>query len=782
MKTKTRQIWAMLCLMCVTLLMTTTFVACSDSDDSEDTNKPDTPVVPVNPDDWQEVPATGGTIEKGDISLTFPAGTFSSDTKVAITKVNKGETIGRCEASPFYQLTLPAQTNKPFTVRMKSNYTDGDAEFVVLTAGHSISYDRDVTNETVLETTYSDGEFIATMPTIEGNDSKGKGSIIIGLGRLPDDITATSRTVTRGVESVIGLDGNVKWELSINYGYIDKYSKNYNKLEGALIDVNKQIKEAIKTIHGLGIKMPDGVTINYRISKLEDSYGEYSASVLCRSRDCIYLDDGLVLNNNTKLLKQTIIHETLHNFQTYYLPSYHLPYRMLALKNDQRSMYEIGAIWIEKYANGGNLNGNWQIWDGGLCSTFKNHFRIGLSQSSSDVKALFGSYDQQGYAHAPLLYHMIKNNPRVLGDTVVANLYGKFMAKISNDGYTLPDVLNEWYYDNYKDHFFDGTDYINSYYLALWKGDLMSDFNISLFEQYMAAEEIKFNYLDEKNSKLKLDGKVYPYGCEGLLFKMDRKSFKDSLLNNNEMVIKQEAEGVKTYLLYSNGSKIIQYPKVAATGDSICISGTELEALRTKGVFNNYFFLLTVRENSSLTDKGSIPSKESVEIRKAVSVPLKVRSIWFDADFNLGTTDDHTGMMTFMPKFERDSIQIKKTKSGYEVVAQRSNDVSYAQSIDKLTLTITEKSGGNLSISKATYYNYYTSGDDYIKEFSVDLKDIPFTDENTQVKYFKASQKSGTLNISNISYYKYDNYDGHRTYKNIYGTGNYAEISIWFDE
>ena len=674
MRTITKHVRVTLSLMCAVLLLSTTFAACSDSNDPKEPNNPD---APVNTGDDMTVPASGGTITKGDISITFPSGTFDSDTKVTITEVKKGTAIGRCEASPFYQLTLPLKTSKPFTVRMKSNYTDGEAEFVLLTAGYSISYDRDLTNETVLETTYSNGEYTATMPIIEGNDSKENGSVIIGLGRLPDDIIAASRTVTRGIGSVIGLDGNVKWNLSINYGYIDKYSQNYKKLDDALVDVNMHIKEAIKTIHGLGIKMPDGVTINYRLCALKDAYGEYSASKICRSEDCIYLHDGMVLKGQTNLLKQTIIHETLHNYQTYYLPYYYLPLRMAALKNDQRSMYEIGAIWIEKYANGGKINGDWQLWESGLCKTFNNHFRIGLSQSSNDVKALFEDYDLQGYAQAPLLYHMIKrNNSTVVGDTVVANLYGKFMAKISEEGYTLIDVLNEWYYDNYKDHFFDGTDNINNYYLSLWKGELMNDFNFSMFELYMLAEEMPFDYMNEKKSKLSLDGKVYPYGCEGLIFKMDRTCFKDSLLNNDEMVIKQEAEGVKTYLLYSNGSKIIQYPKVAVLGDSICIPGAELEALRPKGVFNNYFFLLTVRENSSLIDKGSIPSKESVEIREINATVTPTEMAFFSDGGTLEAKVTAPGFSHFGVRVDNDYsswLSAMPAKGGKIMVTAKAN-------------------------------------------------------------------------------------------------------------
>ena len=69
--------------------------ACGSSEgpSEDEPNKPK-PEVPVDDGDWQTVPATGGTIEKGDITITFPSGTFSKDTKVAISDVRKGETCG----------------------------------------------------------------------------------------------------------------------------------------------------------------------------------------------------------------------------------------------------------------------------------------------------------------------------------------------------------------------------------------------------------------------------------------------------------------------------------------------------------------------------------------------------------------------------------------------------------------------------------------------------------------------------------------------------------------
>lgn len=617
MNTEKKHSWAVLRLMCAALLCSTIFIACSESKDSDEPDNPDVPVTPVKPGDYQNVPVTGGTIEKGDISIEFPAGTFDADTKVAITEVKKGEIGGKYEASPFYQLTLPMSSNKPFSVKMKAEKTDGEIAFVVRSPGFAISLNSEDTIESAMETSNNGGVYTTTIPAFDVSDSDNQTSIIIGLGRVLDDNESSTKAAAQA-DKITGVEGNVKWELIIEDNWAYKYYFNpiFKRLiKAKLPTVKSYIEEAIKTINGLGFHIPDTVTLNYRIREYKH-YGAYCRSALSRSWDRINLKDSLVMD--LPMLRQTIIHETLHNYQSYYLTYGIDPYP----RGENLSMYEIGAVWIEKFVNGNKLNGYYQLHDAGLSSTYKNNFRVGLSRSSSDIKAMYSDYDEYGYALAPLLYYMIsKNYSHGFDDTVIYPLYNNFWGKMYSSKYTLLQVLDEWYdatYAKTRDSFFNGTDNINNYYLSLWKGELMNDFEFtSIVKEFKETFKIDIDNLNEKNNKLSLNGKVYPYGCEALLFTMDKNSFKDSLLNEDEMIIKQEAEGLKTYLLYSDGDKIVQYPKVATKRDSITISGTELDALRKEGVFNNTFFLLTVRENSSLTDTGTIPSKESVEVRKA---------------------------------------------------------------------------------------------------------------------------------------------------------------------
>ena len=159
--------------------------ACSESNKNEEPAKPDTPVTPVDSGDWQTVPAAGGTITKGDIALTFPAGTFDTDTKVAITEVKKGEMGGDLEASPFYQITMPAKTAKPLTVSVTCTDTDEDISYIIRTAGWAPSLLKEVQHDSYLETNYAAGKYTTTLPVFENGKDPGNESFTIGLGHVP---------------------------------------------------------------------------------------------------------------------------------------------------------------------------------------------------------------------------------------------------------------------------------------------------------------------------------------------------------------------------------------------------------------------------------------------------------------------------------------------------------------------------------------------------------------------------------------------------------------------
>ena len=749
--------------------------ACGESNNDEELSNPDTPVTPVNPGDWQTVPAIGGTIEKGDIALTFPAGTFDADTKVAITEVKKGSVGGECEVSPFYQVTVTNATNKPITVKMKAKETDdGRAEFVMQFPGYSISQCSNVTNESAIETKYANGVYTASIPTLNEAEDENLANLTIGLCRNPFiDIDGT-RQLTRASDAADYLEGeidSVKWTLQINYW--SHSSDAYKEMTKKLPTIKSYIEWDIEEINDLGIAKPKDYALHYYIhhNKFYSSYGSYEKGLRGRDYDGIYLSDEMVgWVGEDATIMQTIIHETFHNYQSYLDPS-----QAFRPSMDNNAMFEMGSNWIEKFVDG-TPNGQFQLTEGGLVNTFGNNFRVGIPRFNEDVQWLYyvlkfdgesslnlnpSTYAEMGYAMGPLLYYMIKKNySRGFTDKSVASLYNKHWKKVSN-GYCLIDILNEWYNETFKEHFFndrdDHNDNVSDYYLALWKGDLMDDFN---FSKLPGKNKVTVEKLSEKNSTLNLKGTVYPYGCEGMLFQIDPISFTEDILKEKEMVIKQNY-GYKTFLLYNDGEKNLQYSKkIDLNTDSITVSGEFLAELQKRNKNKTVFFLLTVSDKNVGIDfkhaDYAYKTETSVELRDAKKKDTTFERIHFVTSIDYTytyTTKKETRTeeggygcnIFFLPE------QFKTTKMGnnsYTVTAQNEiNGIQYS-------LRFSYKDEGR------DWFNMIKMSDIKDMEFSA----IPVSDDAEYVHGGKNQHQMVSFRIGNNSsgieydYYDEDNY------------------------
>ena len=602
--------------------------ACSESNNNEEPAKPDTPVTPVDPGDWQTVPAAGGTIEKGDIALTFPAGTFSSDTKVAITEVKKGEMGGDLEASPFYQITMPATTAKPVTVSVTCADTDEDISYIIRTPGWAPSLLKEVQHDNYLETNYAKGKYTTTLPVCDNGKDPGNESFTIGLGHVPsledDGGKATTRSSWTNKVLKSGTVDGVTWEIYMSWGAWSRYDYDFlYQVKRHTDQVAECIEEVIKQIHKLGFKL-NGTkrTIPYYYSYLPDDWGAYERDKLNNNCSCIHLSCEKIAVVKSVLdpmpidLRQTLIHETLHYYQADYDPIYwnakdYLE-QLLKGENDAILMHEMGAVWIEKYMNDGKLNAEFQIKDG-LGGCIEKNYRLGFPTEKKDIVALFPNtkkpYQTQGYAMAPLLYYMTES---IKDDDRVVTLYNLWRAEgdiLGNtSGKTTVERLEEWYDSTFG--FFKAAN-LDNYYLSLFKGDIMEDISIANNIVRNLREATK---LENTLGKDSLKGMVYPNGCEGKVVCL--YNFKASDIEECEFVVKQKEKGVHTQLLcYDGETKVVQLPGKAMGNDSIVVDGGTLASMMAK-IQRVYLFLLTTRDEPYFRDKGTVPTNTWFELRK----------------------------------------------------------------------------------------------------------------------------------------------------------------------
>ena len=311
---KKLNLWTIL----MALFMAFGMAACSEKDDvgPNETDVPKPPAT-VADDDWQDVSLSGGTIEKDDISITFPSGTFSSDTKVAITAVNANTVAEEGSLSKCYQITLPSgSTNNRFSVVLQYDGTTDNVDVVARMPGvnrhtakvsdYNFIMDAEVVGNTVQ----------VSMPLMssEGNEN-------------PYFTIGVFEGTTDADDQETRANGNyhfsVKWMYDIYRKY--KNSGNKKKIEDFL---ETHIPQAHKDIESLKMELPTE-TIRYIIDESEfvdaniDSWGfevapwysKSEAHILLNARKLNSMVTSGYQEDNVNQIDQTLVHETIHAVQ-----------------------------------------------------------------------------------------------------------------------------------------------------------------------------------------------------------------------------------------------------------------------------------------------------------------------------------------------------------------------------------------------------------------------------------------------------------------------------------
>lgn len=657
MITKTRPKGWMLRLLSALFLLIA-FTACSSTEDSaEDSAKPK-PEVPINDGDWQTVPVTGGTITKDSLSITFPSGTFSEDVKVAITEVKKGEIGGEYEASKFYQIAMPCTASKSIVLKMKSSEKNDNICFVAQADAFSVCTGGIRKVEHHYETNYSNGEYSASIPAIKG-DLDENFYFTIGLGRILDP--STGKTRTRAYKNQVLFEGNVKnvnyqirymWTIFDQISWSIKGDETFDKIINLSGKVHNYVKESITKILDLGFKVEGNPTIYIDFDTSEKDWGGHQFCALPLSTSwSTYVSLGTKMLTDKETtdtdIKCTVIHEIFHWFQTHYDPRSN--YKKAKGGGEEVVIYEMGGAWIENLINDGQLNAKFLNYD-----VLREHVlfeadRFGLT----DMKERIGNnYQQQGYLMSPLLYYLCSSNEMKdygFSNKSVLELHDLFSAGFnvsvlgSNSFARTIDIMDDWARIYHDSNFFLGTQ-IDDYYLKLLSGELVKGIDIFSIWQADSLEKGSILIKSVSNSHKEFNGnKLYSYGCNFRAFHL--YDLKNESLKEKQFVIKQEKEGIQTYVLTANKTdkKYKKIGTISNNKDSVVVSGNELESYRKNdGSLDQYFFIITTRTENPTSDTGPKSWKVTAEIQDKAeeSKPASVSptSVSFEAEGGTDTT------------------------------------------------------------------------------------------------------------------------------------------------
>ena len=597
--------------------------ACGSSEGSVDEKEPEKPKpeVPVADGDWQVVPTTGGTIEKDSISISFPSGTFAEGVKVAVTEVRKGEIGGEFEASKFYQIAMPCTANKPITIKMKSNEINDNNIFIAQANAYCQSRGKDTKAQLQFETTYSNGEYTTTIPALKGDVDDENEFFSIGLCNINSEIAGT-----RGLSNLRydvmkeGKVGKVNYQIRYSLAQKNKDRLKYTKAQSILGKVNDYVLQALTKITDLGFKLDGEQTLYIDFDPDDDDWGGHKVCGIPFAEGfamwvSLGVDKLIASTTTDNDIKCTVIHEIFHWFQSFFDTRSNFKKSKSWFAGDELLMYEMGAVWIEKFMNDNKLNDVFLKQNPFV--QFNNYSNVGLIDYLEIWKIINESgqqlnpYMYQGYSMAPLLYYLCSTKEFEswnLDDNSVYELHKLWKSNFGTK--TTVEIMEKWLKGNHDYDFFYGNK-IDDYYLKLFEGKLVDKFSLASIKG--TPDKSCKGIFNET-----FDGKIYPFGCEAR--RIFIKGWKDISLKNSELVVNQMEKDVQTYLIVydETNEKYINIKgyKAATVDDPIELSGDNLESLRLEdGSLMLSFYLLTTRKSNSISDKGTKSSKCSIEIK-----------------------------------------------------------------------------------------------------------------------------------------------------------------------
>ncbi len=613
--------------------------ACGDKNEIEDPDKPVIPVTPVNPEDYVTVPKGGGTITKGDISITFPSGTFSKDTKVAVTEMKKGDSAGEKEASSFYQIVMPAKTSQELTFSIKSDKLDDDVQFVSSTQGCRKSIGEDCMHHICLRTDYSDGAYSVSLPATQNDEDDGDLTFKMGLAhvtQLEDNYGKVKET-----RAADGSIGNLRWYFDLHP--VDEVKMwaagvSSDKVKAIKPKMNEYVKEAIQQLLDLGFQIKKGHEnpmdpLSAKPGRLIHYYfiwdsGNPNADGFF-NQDAFYDEYSTIEINLYKYfnhpdettLRQSVIHETLHYFESDYDPR--SPFKKKWVQGEENVINEAASVWAEQFMDNGRMNGE-----------FLSERLTEFLQSCDDLESVYGTktpsmkqYANHGYGMSALLYYLTKPSSGMdafdIDKTKIVEIFDLWKSK---NAYVRKTFLpfDKWLMNH-------DCGFMNSY--------AYEDFLIELLSGKLVQHQLinPFYVLTRSSDKLRTDTKVektgecLKHGCTAneFIFRYYKNAQNAHSFKGKEIVIKQTEPDVTACVFASDiddaakcKSKMIG-GKLCA-GDSLVISGEEVEKLFDAGQF--YSLMVVALNSSGVKESYNI----QVELRSAFSVSPD--SLAFTAD------------------------------------------------------------------------------------------------------------------------------------------------------
>ena len=742
--------------MVMAFMLMSGLTACSDDSSSSDDNNGRQETA-VSPDDYQTVTTAGGTISKGDIEFTFPAGSFSKDEKVAITEVKEGDVLGSEEASKFYQLTVSPQINKPLTIRIKCAESGADVNVVAHAPSYSLSEDILTYDDIILPSEYSEGTYTVTLPATNNKDVNDDETMAVSFGVAKveycgDRDPAKTRATRASNYDEKFTEGNVSWHFNLSSSFKKTYA---TKLSNYWSDINGCIRDAIKTLQDLGLEVTER-DVTFSFAKIKE-YGCFNQSGVYNEWSSIQV--GLqVLENYEKdkdNFRSTIIHELMHMFQADYDPrcAFRKADKFGTISewtggliseglvvhdgSERLLLYESGAVWAEQFMIG---KFNTDFANRYVDDYIKGLYAIDQIYTSGTTHS---RYESHGYGMSVLMQYITRHMTEYkLNDKSIVDLYKIWHDINGSAKYCIQQLTKNAGRDLFA------LDY-DKFLLTLLKGEIDKDITIMTMNR-----QVKEKNINDKNLADQHSGTCYPYGCQVNRFKVVIPD--EYPLEKSQLVIEQLENGISTYAIIPMGAsqdrKIDEYGYKALKGSPTIIDGAELKQKYYKPETKNTDFMLyTV--SSNMYNSKNLPYKVRVEIKPVSGEKKDVVSLSIDGSLSLKCTSLRLDgeVIDYNDKFNPTAL-LQANDKNTTFVATLNGSTLHVEATQKLTTEKTEY--GNKKNINATYHigfdiENFVATYDYcsLKNLKMSVDDEEKATSNSGVTTMK---KNWSMNATNV--------------------------------
>ena len=716
-------------------ILTMSLMACSTKEDVADKPEPLKPDTPIEKNEWETIKPNGGVIERDGITIQFPNGTFSSETKVAVSEVKKGQILGDDEASKFYQITMPISTGAAMTIEIQSEEQAGDIVLVANMPSRSMHQEEASYAITSFDATYQQGKYKVTIPKFDNGTSTDDISFSVGMAhraQFSNSKNIGKKASTRTIEGE--KEGDISWYYDTDRAFEQTYAV---QLAGLIDDLNSYIHTAIKQIHDLKFTVREKRRIPIQFKALgQDIYGLFKQSPFDDKYSHIELNLNILTTSSLdrETLKQTVIHEFFHYFQADYDARWYFS-KYRNCNGDELMMYESGATWIEKFMNGGipptkQFAERLPLFLRGLIN-LEDIYKDDATCLDKNGKLDIGKARQShGYAMGSLLEYMTKQ----MGNKKILDFYEYWARESKSTFENLQYLANE---GNLMTFYGGYDDFITSCCL----GEVVPELS---GPNFCDAKSITIR---DGNLSGVFKGDIYPYGSH--IRKLIIQGFKDTSLKDKELVFKPLTKGVHLQLIRQTTKDLQLLSNFAETPDSIVINGSDLEKLRRtdNNEIRAQFYIITGTYEKSNT----IPYELNVELRDLEQSEIKVtsfNSVYFschlnskikrtnlDLSTNLGFYSDYYKDVKFTVSQSKETVHVEGShKSQYSADKGEKGESETYISFDITGFT------GNLAKCKIENFKYTSSSDlvypndwDYdvsrdVEKVKCTLTDIPVSD------------------------------------------------------